>query len=353
MSRDRLLKAMRLEQTDRVAQNEWMDHPEFVLKHTGIDPYEQPEKAVVETIRKFDIDWYVALPKRANRFDGSETSRKVGDGAYITKFGFTGSYWKHAESEYADDETVYGYDPRPAETKEQREARFAGTVGAIQKDQESVGGLCYISGLYYTTLFQWFILTFGWEPFLAAAASEPKKFEAVIERFTQMSVEYAAYFAKTELPIFYCHDDLAITRGLVFPKEWYIKNIFPAYERIFEPLKKAGKPVIFVSDGNYLEIIPEILAAGADGLVIDHFTDMDAIMKQYGGKHPICGNVHIDALTYGTRDDVKKEVLRCVAYAKRYPGYIIRVSADIPHNIPLENLETYFDCVNEYGRLAN
>ena len=351
MSKERLLKAMRLEQTDRVAQNEWIDHPEFIQKHTGIDPYEEPERAVLETIKKFDIDWYVGLPKRANKFENGETSRKVGDDLYITKFGFTGSYWRHTESAFTDDDMVYAYNPYSAVTGEQRAAGFKGAVSAVMKDQETAGDLCYISGLYYTMLFQWFILTFGWEPFLTAAASNPKKFEAVIERFTRVSVEYAEYFATTDIPVFYCHDDLAMTGGLVFSKKWYIQNVFPAYERIFEPLKKAKKPVIFVSDGNYLEIIPEILAAGADGLVIDHFTDMDLIMQKYGGKHPVCGNVHIDALTYGTRDDVKKEVLRCTSYAKRYPGYIIRVSADIPHNIPLENLETYFDCVNEYGRL--
>ncbi|MCL2159952.1 MAG: uroporphyrinogen decarboxylase family protein, partial [Oscillospiraceae bacterium] len=305
MSKERLLKTLRLEQTDRVAQYEWLDHPEFILKHTGIDPYEEPEKAVVAAIKKFDIDWYVGLPKRANKFAEGESSKKIGDDLYVTKFGFTGSYWRHTESKFEDDEMIYEYDPYAKASKEQRIAGYRSGIEATQKDQESVGDFCYISGIYYTTLFQWFILTFGWEPFLAAAASDPARFKSVIDRFADMSVEYAEYFAKTDLPVFYCHDDLAMTRGLVFPKEWYIKNIFPAYERIFEPLKRAKKPVLFVSDGNYIEIIPEILSAGADGLIVDHFTDMDAVMKSYGGKHPICGNVHIDALTYGTRDDVK------------------------------------------------
>ena len=352
MSKERFLKALRLEQTDRVAQNEWLDHPEFIKKHTGIDPYEEPERAVVAAIKKLDLDWYVGLPKGANKFEEGESSKKIGDDLYVTKFGFTGSYWRHTENLYQDDEAIYSYDPYAKTTKQQRVEGYRRSIEATKKDQGSVGDSCYISGLYYTMLFQWFILTFGWEPFLAAAAADPGRFEPVMERFARLSVEYAEHFAASELPVFYCHDDLAMTRGLVFSKEWYVKYIFPAYERIFDPIKKAKKPIMFVSDGNYLDIIPEILAAGADGLIIDHFTDMDEVMQQYGGKHPICGNVHIDALTYGTRDDVKKEVLRCLAYAKRYPGYIIRVSADIPHNIPLENLETYFDCVNEYGRFG-
>ena len=351
MSRERLLRAMRLEQTDRIPQYEWIDHPGFVLKLTGIDPYEEPEKAIIAAIKKLDLDWYVALPRHANRFAEGEVSRVTGENSMVTKWGFTGSTWHKPEVGFEDDEDVFQYDPYAVTTAEQRLARRRGEIAGIELDQAVMGEACYMSGNYYTTLFQWCILTFGWEPFLMAAASDPKRFALVLERFTRMSVEYAELFAESTIPIFHCHDDLAITRGLVFPKEWYVKYIFPAYERIFDPLKKAGKPIIFVSDGNYIELIPEILASGADGLIVDHFTDIDAVLKRYGGKHPVCGNVHIDILTNGTREDVKNEVLRCVAYGKRYPGYIIRVSADLPHNIPLENLETYFDCVQEYGRL--
>ena len=352
MSRERFLKTMRLEKADRIPSYEWIDHPEFLLKHTGVDPFEDPEKSVLTAIRKLDLDCYVALPRHANKFKEGETSRVIDDGLSVTKFGFSGSYWRHQEKHFEDDESVLSYDPFTITTEEERQARYKAMVEGILRDSEIVGDACYMTGNYYTTLFQWFILTFGWEPFLMAASANPARFETIIERFTLMSIEYAEYFAKSEIPIFLCHDDLAITRGLVFSKAWYVKHIFPAYERIFDPIKNAGKQIFFVSDGKYSELLPELVASGVDGLIIDHFNDMDAIMKAYGGKHPICGNVHINVLTYGAREDVKKEVLRCTAYGKQYPGYIIRVSADIPDNIPLENLETYFDCVQEYGRLS-
>lgn len=50
-----------------------------------------------------------------------------------------------------------------------------------------------------------------------AAMSEPKRFEAVIERFTRMSVDYAEYFSKSDIPIFHCHDGSGI-RSTVFFK---------------------------------------------------------------------------------------------------------------------------------------
>ena len=351
MSRARFLKTIALEQTDRIPSYEWIDHPEFLIKLTGIDPYVDPENSLLAAMKKLDLDCYVGLPKFANKFEDGESSRKTDNGQIITKWGFSGSYWSHPAVLFQDDESVLNYNPFAVTTLEERQKNHKNYVDSVLRDTKIVGDTCFITGNYYTTLFQWFIMTFGWEPFLLAAASSPKRFETVIEHFTQMSIEYAEYFAKCEIPIFLCHDDLAISRGLVFDKSWYVKYIFPAYERIFEPAKKAGKPIFFVSDGKYSELIPELIASGVDGLIIDHFNDLDPIMKTYGGKHMICGNVHIDILTYGTREDVKKEVLRCVEYGKRYPGYIIRVSADLPDNIPLENIETYFDCVREYGRL--
>ena len=65
----------------------------------------------------------------------------------------------------------------------------------------------------------------------------------------------------------------------------------------------------------------------------------------------MCGNAHIDKLTYGTTEDVRKEVKRCMEYGHKYPGYVMKVTGDLPHNIPLDNIKAYFHYCKEYGRL--
>jgi hypothetical protein len=350
MSRERFLKATRLEPVDRVPCNEWIDHPGFVLKLTGIDPYEDPTGAMVKAIKLLDIDWYVGLPHAAHRFSADETKKDLGGGHYISEWGFTGSGWS-MEHEFHSDEDVLAYSPMEAKSPEERLAGYRATIDGILADQALVGDSCYISGLYYTTLFQWFILTFGWEMFLMTAAAEPERFKRTIGQFAELSVEYAAYFAGTDLPVFFCHDDLALTRGLVFSPKWYRENIFPHYERIFEPIKKAGKKIIFVSDGNYSTLIDDLAAVGVDGLMIDHFNNIEDILRRYGGKLLIAGNADIAKLTFGTPEDVRRDVARCMAYGRQYPGYVIKVTGDLPHNIPLENIEAYFNACREMGKL--
>lgn len=350
MSKERFLRAVNLQKVDRVPCNEWIDHPAFVKKLTGIDPFEDPQGAVVEALRLLDVDWYVGIPKRSHKFSEGETKKDMGRGRYVSEWGFTGSGWA-MEHGFSSDEEVLAYNPLERNTPEQRQEQYRAVIEGIRADQALVGDTCYISGLYYTTLFQWFILTFGWEMFLMTAAAEPERFKTTIDRFAALSEEYAAYFATTDMPVFYCHDDLALTRGLVFSPKWYRENIFPHYERIFEPIKRAGKKIIFVSDGNYSSLIDDLIAVGVDGVMVDHFNDIEAILRRYGGKVLVAGNADIAKLTFGTPEDVRRDVARCMEYGRRYPGYVIKVTGDLPHNIPLENIEAYFDACRELGKL--
>jgi hypothetical protein len=350
MSRERFLKAVNLEPTDRVPCNEWIDHPGFVRKLTGIDPFDFPDKAIAACIRILDIDWYVGLPHHSHRFAAGERKKDLGHGRYVSEWGFTGSGWA-MDLDFSSDEEVLKYRPLERHKPAVRQAGYDATIAAIKADQDIVGDSCYISGLYYTMLFQWFILTFGWERFLLTAAAEPERFKQTIAEFAELSIEYATYFAQTDLPVFYCHDDIAITRGLVFSPAWYREYIFPHYKRIFAPLKKAGKKIIFVSDGNYIELIDDLIAAGVDGCMVDHFVDIENVLRHHGGKILIAGNADIAKLTFGTPDDVRRDVARCMAYGRRYPGYMIKVTGDLPHNIPLANIEAYFDACKEYGVL--
>jgi uroporphyrinogen-III decarboxylase len=85
--------------------------------------------------------------------------------------------------------------------------------------------------------------------------------------------------------------------------------------------------------------------------MVDHFMDIDEVLKRWGGKLSVAGNADINKLTFGTPEDVRKDVARCMEYGRRYPGYIIKVTGDLPHNIPLDNIEAYFDACQELGGL--
>ncbi|MDX1357973.1 MAG: uroporphyrinogen decarboxylase family protein [Clostridia bacterium] len=351
MSKQRALRAMNLEETDRVPCQEWIDHPGFIKKTTGIDPFEYPTEAVVAVLKALDIDWYVGIPEKSRKFDEGETS-KTEDGVKYTEWGFTGSQWEE-EHVFEDEEDVLSYNPfedsagrvRIATEKYRRDR-----INDCLKGQPLVGDSTLVTGLYYTTLFQCFILAFGWELFLVTARLEPKRFARTIDLFTEFSIRNVKEWLKEDIEVMFCHDDLSLSRGLVFPKEWYDKYIFPNYEKIFDPIKKAGKKLIFVSDGNYTQLIDDLFAVGVDGLIVDNYVELEPVMRKYGKDKVICGNVDSRILTEGSIENVKNEVRRCMDIGKKYPGYFIRAAGDLPHNIPLENIECYFESCREMGR---
>ena len=54
---ERAVSALYLEECDKVAQAEWIQHTDFVAKVSGLNPFKQAEKALSRTYDRLDIDF--------------------------------------------------------------------------------------------------------------------------------------------------------------------------------------------------------------------------------------------------------------------------------------------------------
>ena len=201
--------------------------------------------------------------------------------------------------------------------------------------------LIYGNG-FYTTLFMWPIMIFGWDLFLEAGGLYPDELGALLSRFAEITRKFCEFTAVSRSEFFTPHDDIAMARGPVFNPKWYRKYIFPKYEYIFEPLKKVGQPVVFISDGNYTEFLDD-LAAVCDGFLFEPLTDLETAVKKWGRSKVIIGNVDSRVLLLGSKEDVHKEVKRCIDLGRECPGYFISCTNHITYNVPVENVYAYFD----------
>jgi len=351
MGRERAIRALKMEPTDKIPSCEVLEHPQIVQSVSEVDPYVDPKRAYVSAAKKLDIDWLLDLPSRAVRFSGDETTKTLDDGRKLTEWGIGGSEWED-ETVFKSVEDVLSYRPLEDDNGRVRvvsKQYRTNKIAATRENSEIAGENCLLTGLYYTTLFQFGIMAFGWENFLVAAGSDPDTYSIILDQFAEISYQNVSEWVKDDCPIMFFHDDLAITRGLVFKPEWYRKEIFPRYEKIMEPAKQAGKRIMFVSDGNYSELIDDIFAIGVDGIMVDCYNDLNAILKKHGENHPIVGNIDTLILTNGSYEDIKKEVKRCAEVGKKYPGYFLKAAGDLPHNIPIEKLKYYFDLKAEYA----
>lgn len=344
MSYDRALKIVHLEEVDRVGQYENLDHPGLIQAVTGRDPWEDPRQAFADAFAALDMDWAGGLPRSSHRFAPGESSKELEDGRRVTEWGVTGSSWRENFAAHTVEE-VLSYDPE-AETPVPDDP-----CAGIRSDQAFVGDATLISGIYYTTLFQHPIMTFGWELFLEAAAGEPERFQRVLEGFARVSRRVMERWAAAPPALTFIHDDIAMEQGMVFHPDWYRQRLFPLYENILEPvLQSPDTRVCFVSDGDYTPVLDDLVSLGFDGFVINDNMDLGAIAGKLGAGHFLAGNVHTSVLTLGRPEDVVREVKRCLEEAKPCAGHFIKATRDLPHNIPLENIRTYFDAVADLGK---
>ena len=350
MGRKEVLEAIELKSPKSIPQWQELAHPGFVNKISGIDPYEDPESAFVIACRKAGLDFVIGYPgKDSLKFAEGESAKFNEDGTIFTEWGVVGSLWKREIiQEIKTVEDVFEFDIREHDkrTVDQIAEEFQAN---LDRNRRLAGNDALIPGWYYNTMFMWPLLAFDWELFLVSAMTDPDKFKVVLDRFEEHSIKHTEAFAKTDVEVIMSHDDIALQNGLVFRREWYHENIFPRYHNVWKPLKDANKKIFFLTDGDFSDVLGDIVEIGVDGLVINsEVMDFESIVKKYGRSHVLFSNIDTKIVTFGTSEEIENEIRRVTELADICPGMILHIGGDLPQNIPIENIEVFFDLISKY-----
>lgn len=174
----------------------------------------------------------------------------------------------------------------------------------------------------YATLVVRAIFELDWEPFLMAATTDAKAFGRILDRFGEATLAILRGWARVErVPLVYLHDDIAMTNGLIFRPAWYREYVFPWYRRFADVCHAAGKKVMFVSDGNYLPVLDDVLEAGMDGLAIEASSmDPAEVMPLAGRDRFYMVGVDNRIMDFGTPDDVRAQVEKLHRLHQEFPA---------------------------------
>ena len=349
MSRDRAMEALAGRHTDRVAQLEFLAHAAFFRSVTGLDPYEKPNEAFLAFLERFDIDATLMGGLGPPRVREGQVLRD-GHHAY-TMWGFKETSWL-AEPIYKTREEILAFDPRrhdPSSLQEKAD-RYC---SHWEQTQKLYGDRAlYVPG-HYQLVLHYMPFYCDWRVFMEALAMEPDKCRPLLDRCTDYSIEIFEALARTPAPLIIAHEDLCSARGPIFSPEFLRREVFPRFARIYEPVKRAGKRLLAISDGFIEPIAADLMAAGADGLFIEPMNDIDRMIDLVGPGGIIVGGGNTRTLTTGTPDEVAQDVRVNIEKAKRLPGFFFCLGGEAPQNVPVENLEAYFDACRRYGSTAS
>lgn len=344
-------KVINLEPTERVGRTEYCDHTDLVRKITGLDPESSNSGDAKKAWQKF-YEW-AEYDFLWNTSDGPipwEELGRISDMGHATYMEGGSDFRDRVVCPFNDPEEVLSFDVAEEYGIPDIEERAKYFQKIYEDGQKTCPSLIFPGG-YYKTLVSGCIQSFGWEMFLMSVGADPVRFgKYVLEGFFRLSLANIKAWARTDIQVFICHDDMVWTRGAIFHPEWYRKHIFSRYEKLWQPLKEKGIKVLFCSDGNFTEFVDDIAKAGADGFIFEPLTSLEFIVQKYGKTHIIVGNADCRVLTFGTKEDIEKEVKRCMDTAKSCPGFIMAVGNHIPYNVPLENALYYLDLIKKLGR---
>ena len=330
---------------------ETLNHPGLIALASGLNPFTQTKEAYLKAYASLGIDIINRVPEEnapeplkpgeCQTLDGDYNKSHLGlyDTYCKVKFPFA-----DVDDFFAADEITLDYSqlitPVPHALDKAEIERKISVIGDI--------GLYYY--MYYTNLFMWGVEYLGWEVFMLASSIDPEGFkEKFLDKAFQKSYQAIQLLSEIDSPFVFVHDDLSHATGPVFPPAWYDQYIFPRYGELWAPARKAGKKIIFTADGNMSDFIEPLKAAGVDGVMFENpATDFDLILQAFGDKIVI-GGVDTNLLTFGTPDQIKNHVRDVAEKTRDVAGFAMSTPGGIHGNIPLKNLETYFDVRAEYG----
>lgn len=340
MSREIALDTIYLKETPRVAHTEYSlnYHTDYILKKTNSSNLD------LDTIRKFYNIWGIDFLWNTNdglHGDWEKFGRATDMGH--AEYAIDGSDKRiPKECPFKSLEDVWSFDPISEyglpDFNEQVRAYEDIIQNAREKFPEQL-----ITGGYYKTIVSGAIQAFGWEMFLLAL-SDINRMDKVLDGFFSFTLFHMEAWAKTSVEVIIQHDDFVWANGPFMKPEIYRKVIIPRYAELWKPLHRAGKKVLFCSDGNFMEFAEDIVNAGADGLIFEPCNDFGFMVERFGGSKVLIGSfVDCRDMTLGKWDVVRSCLDKTLELAKKYNGIMIAVGNHLPPNIPSDMMDRYIE----------
>lgn len=174
---------------------------------------------------------------------------------------------------------------------------------------------------------------------------EPEMVETVLEKVTEFLIKYAKAFKEAGANGIAMAEPAA---GLLSPN--LIKEFSTPYvKKIREAVEDENFIVMYHNCGNIEPLMDSIKDIDAVAYSFGNAINMEVPMEALPADKMIIGNIDpAGTLRNGTPEQIRKETLELMEKCCKYPNFVIASGCDIPPMTSLENLQAFFDAVNEF-----
>jgi uroporphyrinogen decarboxylase len=154
--------------------------------------------------------------------------------------------------------------------------------------------------------------------------------------------------------ITYVAEDMGAQKNLMYSPKHIRQFLFPGMKRMIDLAHGAGAKVFHHNDGNIIRILPELIDLGIDLLNPIQWRadgmDRASLKLAFGSRITLHGAVDNQyTLPFGSRQDVRNEVIENIQILGNNGGYILAPCHNIQPNTPFENILEMYETAYEYG----
>ncbi|MBN1345408.1 MAG: hypothetical protein JXQ73_22130 [Phycisphaerae bacterium] len=197
----------------------------------------------------------------------------------------------------------------------------------------------------------------GYEEFLIDLITQPEWAECILDKVARRCKFRAVAAARAGADYLMCGDDVANQNALMFSADVWRTFIKSRWADVWAAARSVRPDIeiFYHSDGNIMSIIPELIEIGVTILnpVQPECVDPKEIKRLYGDKVVLHGTIGTQStMPFGTSDDVRQTVKQRVDTLAADGALMLAPTHVLEPEVPIENVEAFFDACREYGRLA-
>jgi len=193
----------------------------------------------------------------------------------------------------------------------------------------------------------------GFADFLADIYRTPALVESLLDLIMNSQIEATKRMCEYPIDVIFYGDDFGMQdRTIMAPNIWR-KFLKPRWAKVFGVPKRKRIPVMFHSDGNVLEIIPDLIEIGVDILdpVQPKALDPQRVKDSFGEKLALHGLIDIqEVLPFYSSTGVYEAVKKLIEQIASGGGVILSPTHTVLPEVRLDNYLSFLKSVKKWGR---
>lgn len=179
---------------------------------------------------------------------------------------------------------------------------------------------------------------------------EPEMVETVLEKVTVFLIEYAKAFKEAGADGIVMAEPAA---GLLSPN--LVEEFSNPYvQKIRKAVEDENFLFVYHNCGNITPIMGKIREVNALAYSVGNAIDMEDALRGLQEDSLVIGNIDpAGIIRNGTPETIKQETKKLMEKCCQYKNFVISSGCDIPPATPLENLDAFFEAVEEFYDINN